>query len=51
MTRKIQFNITTALVLTLALVKWLIGGAHPHQYDEEKQRPHHLNDQPHLHKG
>lgn len=36
--------------LTLAFVEWLIGGAHPHQYEEEKERPYHFYHQPHLQK-
>lgn len=38
-------------ILTVAFVKWLAGGAYPHQYEEEEQRPYHFYDQPHLHKG
>lgn len=36
------------LVLTLAFVEGLAGGPHPHQYQEEEERPEHFDNQPHL---
>lgn len=45
------FKIRFGLVLTLAFMKRLIGGAHQHQDEEEKQRPEHFYDKPHLHKA
>lgn len=36
------------LVLTLAFVEGLAGGPHPHQDQEEEERPEQLDDQPHL---
>lgn len=36
------------LVLTLAFVEGLAGGPHPHQYQEEEERPEQLHNQPHL---
>lgn len=32
----------------MAFIKWLIGGSHQHQNEEEKQRPYHFNEQPQL---
>lgn len=36
------------LVLTLAFVEGLAGGPHPHQDQEEEERPEQLHHQPHL---